>query len=60
MSKKPLAGDITVKRKVDKVQLVLEPNVVLYTLDAESALKLSESIAKAADKILQATGDAPE
>jgi hypothetical protein len=47
-------GDISVRRKEDKVQLVREPNIPLTNLDAESAIKLSHEILFHADKILKA------
>lgn len=49
------AGDISIKRKADKVQLIREPKVVIATLDAEEGLKLANDIIKQADKILAAT-----
>lgn len=53
--KEPFSGEVTVRRKMDKVQLVREPNVVLATLTAELALALAEIIEDEASKILQAT-----
>ncbi len=49
------AGDILIKRKVDKIQIIREPKVVLATLDAEEGLKLANDIIKHSDKILSAT-----
>lgn len=51
-----MAGELTVKRKVDKVIIILEPNnVVIATLEAEPAITLANSILAQADKILAAT-----
>ncbi len=55
IKEKPQAGDIVVKRKLDTVQLIRHPNVVLTTLTAEDAIKVSHFILEAADKILKAT-----
>jgi hypothetical protein len=49
------AGDLSVKRKVDKVQIVREPKVVIATLEVEDALELAKNINIQADKILAAT-----
>lgn len=58
--KDPLSGDITVKRKADKIQLVREPKVVLCTLTAEDGIKLANECFKQADVILKATGNLEE
>ena len=50
-----MSGDITVKRKVDKVQIVREPKVVIAALEAEEAIKLAHSLLDQAGKILAAT-----
>ena len=57
VKKEPLSGDITVRRKEDKVQLVRTPKVVLATLSAEEALALSERLADECSKALQATAE---
>lgn len=55
--KTPLSGDVTVRRKGDKVQLVREPNVVLSSLTAEESLALATRIEEEASKVLQATAE---
>lgn len=55
--KEPLSGDITVRRKEDKVQLVRTPKVVLASLTAEEALALSGRLADECSKLLQSTDE---
>lgn len=52
---KPQAGDITVKRKLDTVQVIRHPKVVLFTLTAEDAVKLAHELLHHADVVLKAT-----
>lgn len=58
--KEPLSGDITVRRKEDKIQLVREPKIVLCTMDAETGIKMANDLFHQADVILKATGDLEE
>lgn len=55
--KAPLSGDVTVRRKEDKIQLIREPKVVLATFTAEDALSLAARIEEEASKVLQATAE---
>ena len=55
-SSKSQAGDIEVKRKLDTVQVIRCPDVVLTTLNAEESIKLAHSLLDASDKILKASG----
>lgn len=50
-----MAGDLVVKRKVDKVILVRHPDVVLATLTPEDAIAISAEMQSHASVILQAT-----
>lgn len=58
--KEPLSGDITVRRKEDKIQLVREPKIVLCTLDAETGIKMANELFHQADIILKATSNLEE
>lgn len=47
-----MSGEITAKRKLNTVQIIREPKVVIASMSAEDALSLAEDLIKEADKAL--------